>query len=150
MSVSDTIELFIIDSLKNENEINVQRNELANFFGCSPSQINYVLQTRFSVSRGYVISSRKGGGGYVKIIRLSMQDNDDIIDLITCKIGESITAKEAKDIVIRLADVGHINKRERLIIQAAVSDKAFIDAYNKDAVRANTLKAVLIELLSWG
>lgn len=146
MSVSDNIEVFIINLLKQENEINVQRNELASYFGCSPSQINYVLQTRFSVNRGYVIYSRKGSGGYVRIIRLSIEDDEYIFDLIN-DLSKNITEKEANDILRRLEDMGHINKREQQIIKAAVSDKALMEAQNKDGLRAGILKFILTQLL---
>lgn len=146
MSVSDNIEIFIINLLKDENQVNVQRNELASFFGCSPSQINYVLQTRFSVSRGYLIYSRKGSGGYVRIIRLSIDDDGEIFDLVN-ELSDNITEKQANDILRRLEDMGHINKREQQIIKAAVSDKALMEAEKKDELRAGILKFILTELL---
>lgn len=147
MSVSDNIELFIINSLKDANELSIQRNELANFFGCSPSQINYVLQTRFSINRGYTITSRKGNGGYVKIIRLNLDQDQDIIDIIENQLGGSLIQKEAEDMVSRLAEFGHIDRREEQIIQAAISDKALTDISKKDKARANILKVVLTQLL---
>jgi len=147
MSVSDNIELFIVNSFKNSNELNIQRNELANFFGCSPSQINYVLQTRFSINRGYIISSKKGNGGYVKIIRLDLDDDEDIINLLENELGDSVIEKEAEDILRRLEEFGHINSKEEQIIQAAISDKALMNLYQRDKARANILKAILTELL---
>lgn len=147
MSVSDNIELFIINSLKNSNELNIQRNELASSFGCSPSQINYVLQTRFSINRGYIISSRKGNGGYVKIMRIDLEDEEDIINLLENELGESVIEKEAEDILRRLEEFGHINSREEQIIQAAVSDRALMDIYQRDRTRATILKVILTQLL---
>ena len=74
-SVSDMIEEFIMSSLDDDNFIELSRNDLAKFFSCVPSQINYVLNTRFTVNRGFVVESQRGGGGYIKVTRV--QDNDE-------------------------------------------------------------------------
>lgn len=66
-TMTDIIEKFIKDLMEEDNSIQIQRNELANLFSCAPSQINYVLTTRFTIDRGYYIESKKGGGGYVQI-----------------------------------------------------------------------------------
>ena len=68
--LSDSIEQFIKNLMEEDRQIDLKRNELAQHFGCAPSQINYVLATRFSIDHGYVIESRRGGGGYVRIIRI--------------------------------------------------------------------------------
>ena len=68
--LSDTIERFIKDLMSEDAHVELRRNELAQHFGCAPSQINYVLATRFSVDHGYLIESRRGGGGYVRIVRM--------------------------------------------------------------------------------
>ncbi len=70
-NISDVIEKFLIDAIGGDRSIVINRNELADYFSCAPSQINYVLATRFTLDRGYVIQSRRGGGGYVTLIRIS-------------------------------------------------------------------------------
>ena len=86
--LSDMIEEFIKALLEESNgQLELQRNELADYFECAPSQINYVLATRFSLDRGYYIESRRGGGGYIRIIRLDMDNNDYIMYLLRERIG---------------------------------------------------------------
>ena len=74
-TISDIIEEFIMNSLDDGQFIELSRNDLAKFFSCVPSQINYVLNTRFTVNRGFVVESQRGGGGYIKVVRV--QDNAD-------------------------------------------------------------------------
>ena len=73
-SITDKIELFINELMNNSNSIQIKRNELANLFNCAPSQINYVLMTRFTIDRGYYIDSKKGGGGYVQITKITRKN----------------------------------------------------------------------------
>ena len=70
-NISDLIESFLIDLFGDESSIYISRNELAQYFNCAPSQINYVLSTRFTLDKGFAIESRRGGGGYVTLVRLS-------------------------------------------------------------------------------
>ena len=79
-SITDKIELFINELMNNSNSIQIKRNELANLFNCAPSQINYVLMTRFTIDRGYYIDSKKGGGGYVQITKISSDKKKYIKD----------------------------------------------------------------------
>ena len=83
MGISDKIEAFIMELLKEEENdwIELKRNELATVFNCVPSQINYVISTRFNANHGYVVESRRGGGGYLKIRRLNVNDDNPIFTL---------------------------------------------------------------------
>ena len=81
-NVSDIIENFILSTMGNATDINLSRNELADFFNCAPSQINYVLTTRFNLNRGYIIQSQRGGGGFIKIVKLKDFDNHYIYKII--------------------------------------------------------------------
>ena len=80
-TVSDVIEEFILSILDNSNEIDLSRNELAEYFKCVPSQINYVLSTRFSPERGYYVESKRGGGGNIKIKRIDISKNNYIMKI---------------------------------------------------------------------
>ena len=85
--LSDTIEQFIKDLMSGDVQVELRRNELAQHFGCAPSQINYVLATRFSVDHGYVIESRRGGGGYVRIVRMAQRPEGNLLSLLLNRVG---------------------------------------------------------------
>lgn len=148
--LSDIIEEFIKSLLKqSEGELELQRNELAEYFECAPSQINYVLATRFSLDRGYHIESRRGGGGFIRIVQLDLDKDDYLLYLINQRIGLSISQQESKDIVTNIMERGIINKREAAIMKAALMDKVIaIPANLRGVIRANMLKAMLVGILS--
>ena len=153
MSVlSDTIEKFI-KSLMNEYEgrIELQRNELAQHFNCAPSQINYVLATRFTPDKGYIIESRRGGGGYIRVVRLRIDQGDHLVKLVTTRIGEEISERDAQDVICRLVENGAVTTREGALMNAAVSDKALsVPVSIKDMIRAGILRQLIMVLLSRG
>ncbi len=93
MRLSDTIEQFIKDMISEEPqaEVDLKRNELAAYFHCAPSQINYVLSTRFTPDPGYVTSSQRGGGGYIRIVRIVRGDHEQLAYLLSDRIGDAIT-----------------------------------------------------------
>lgn len=95
-AMSDHIEQFINELLDKEDGAELKRNELAQYFGCAPSQINYVLTTRFSLERGYMIKSKRGGGGHITIMRINV-DQDELLHSLTCDgIGEAISQAQAQ------------------------------------------------------
>lgn len=149
--LSNTIERFIIELFQgaDNNIIEIQRNEMAQYFQCSPSQINYVLSTRFTQYKGYYIESKRGGGGYIKIMKVEIEDNEDLSDLIINSIGDSITKRKAYHIIERLYEEKLISKREEEIIKVSVSDSSLskiID--NGNNIRADILKNILLILLN--
>ena len=151
MSVlSDTIEQFIKELMSEyEGKIELQRNELAQHFNCAPSQINYVLATRFTPDKGYIIESRRGGGGYIRVLRLSVDTSDHLVWLVTTRIGEQISERDAHDVISWLVENKAATAREAALMQAAVSDKSLnIPAMLKDRIRAAVLKQMLLVLLS--
>lgn len=147
MKLSNIIEDFIKEMLAENREIELQRNELANRFNCVPSQINYVISTRFSPERGYSVESRRGGGGYIKITRNAPEDGNYIMHIVKL-IGDFISAENAKAAVRDLYGSGLINHREAKIIMAAVSDNSIaLKQPEKDTVRARILKNILVNLI---
>lgn len=148
-SMTDIIEEFIKNLMKENNTIQIQRNELANLFNCAPSQINYVLTTRFTADRGYHIESKKGGGGYVQIIKMQSDKQNHLEQLIKDRIGLQISYKRAKDILDGLEEMELINEKEMKIILYSIDDKALSVPTNeqKEKVRANVLKNILGGLL---
>ncbi|MEW8973728.1 MAG: CtsR family transcriptional regulator [Tissierellaceae bacterium] len=148
--LSNSIERFIKELIKDAENgiIEIQRNEMAQYFECSPSQINYVLSTRFTPYRGYYIESRRGGGGYIKIIKVGIEDNKDIGNIIVNTIGDSITKNKAYHIIEGLLEEGLITKREEEIIKVSIGDRslACIGEYTNE-IRANILRNILLILL---
>src|SRR5690554_8105153 len=103
--LSDVIEEFIKSLLmESEGELELQRNELADYFECAPSQINYVLATRFSLNQGYYIESRRGGGGYIRILRLDVDRNDYMHYLLSEGLGNKISEQNALQIIKRMME----------------------------------------------
>ena len=101
--LTDSIEAFIKSLLEEgQEQVDVQRNELAQYFRCAPSQITYVLSTRFTPDHGYVIESRRGGGGYIRIVRLRESPGSNLLYLINQRIGESISRQDCEAIISQL------------------------------------------------
>lgn len=143
--ISDIIEKFLKEMLENSENgiIEIGRNDLANKFSCAPSQINYVLTTRFSSTNGYYIESHRGGSGYIKITMLSNEDSflNSVIEYLE---KNPITFNEGRRIVNRIFELGYITKRERLIILHAISDNSLcIDSKVRDSLRSNVLLNIL-------
>ena len=149
-SISDIIEKFIKNLMEDSNTVQIQRNELANLFDCAPSQINYVLTTRFSREKGYEVQSKKGGGGYVKIKKISKLNQEQILHILHKNIDKEITYIQGKVVVKWLLDKNLINNRESKIILCAIDDKSLnspICGLN-DIVRAKILKNMIEELFN--
>lgn len=146
MGLSDHIESFIIELLEETDQIELQRNELAQHFSCVPSQINYVLATRFNIDRGYIIQSRRGGGGYIRVLRVdtSNEENSYILHLLNERIGGSISYSCCEDILQRLRENGFVTAKEASLMLAALQDGALSKAEKKrSALRADVLRAML-------
>jgi len=148
--LSDIIESFIkqmIDEM--DGCIEIQRNELANHFNCVPSQINYVIDTRFTTDRGYYVESRRGGGGHIRIRRINVGQSDDYLMHIIASMRDRLSQQSVEVYVNNFVDYNAISEREGEIIKAATSDKALsmIPLDKRDEFRANLLKQMLISLL---
>ena len=147
--LSDNIEQFIKSLLNEYDEmVELQRNELASYFSCAPSQINYVLATRFSPEKGYYIESKRGGGGYIKLTRIDA-DKQAYISAVLKKdlAGGEITEKKAMELLKNMESVGYIDARTRRLCGVALTDKAIrIPANIRDKIRANMMKEMLLAL----
>ena len=136
--LSDAIEHFIKELMEEDKQIEVKRNELAQHFGCAPSQINYVLATRFSVDHGYIIESRRGGGGYVRIVRMTQGAK---------RVGTSIDEESANAIIACLHERKLITRREALLMRSAVAKNALqLPVSAKDVLRASVLRNLLAQV----
>lgn len=148
--LSDVIEKFLKELIQDCDKgiLEIQRNQLANYFNCAPSQINYVLTTRFSIDKGYYIESRRGGGGYIRIQKLNIDPKQYLGNIITELIGDSISQFEALRIIQNLKDRDLLTYREQLIMEAAINSKTInVFSPSKDEVRANIFKAMISVLL---
>ena len=144
--LSDIIEQFLLKTLGDENEVDISRNELASFFSCAPSQINYVLDTRFTIDRGYLIESQRGGGGFVKIIRVPFKD--DAENAIVESVSGELSFKRMTHMLENLQNENLITNHEKEIIKVALSEAALEMPINlREAVRAKCFKRILLFLL---
>ena len=146
--LSDTIEQFIKTLMEDENrEIELRRNELAEHFQCAPSQINYVLATRFTPDHGYVIESRRGGGGYIRIVRLAATSREELLQTLYQRIGMSISAADAAKIIDHLKTEKIITPNEAQLLLAALSPQAVpLPLSMKDALCAGTLRSMILAI----
>ena len=145
MRISDTIEQFIKEMLGEDSpEVELKRNELAEYFGCAPSQINYVLATRFSPSQGYLTESHRGGGGYILITRAD--SHEGALMSVINSIGDSIDERSARAHLYNLNYQKLIDDRSARIMLQAVLDSNFkgLDRESVNSVRAKQLKQMLV------
>ena len=151
MNISNSIAQMIIQMLEDKDEIEFQRNILAQDVGCVPSQINYVLSSRFTPERGYIVESRRGGGGCVRITRVSYDKNTLIMNVIN-SVGSFISETTANDHLINLMHHHLISRRDASIISSALSDSNFkgLPVDFRDAVRANIFKQTLLSIIRQG
>ncbi|MGI6664742.1 MAG: CtsR family transcriptional regulator [Christensenellaceae bacterium] len=148
--LSDTIETFIKSLMEEYDEIiELQRNELATYFSCAPSQINYVLATRFSPEKGYIIESKRGGGGYIRLIRVNPDRHEYIYGVIDEKLKDGrISQKDAALLIMNLEALEWIDEKTAKVLIAMTTDKAVnVPSSIKDNIRASVLKEGLLALL---
>ena len=148
MRVSDIIEEFIKEMFDDEQNdfIEIQRNELAEHFNCVPSQINYVISTRFKPSQGYYVESRRGGGGSIRIRKVATTNEEYIMHIIN-NIGNEITEREVDILISDLLSYSIINEKEAKLLKVATNDKVLkLPTGQKDEVRARIFKNMLLNI----
>ena len=150
MRLSDSIESFIKTLLNEESaEVELKRNELAEYFGCAPSQINYVLATRFSPDHGYVTESRRGGGGYIRIVRVVESGSQRLMYLINERIGDALSEDECLRLISQLKEQEIVTVDEAALMASSVSTRAMavpITEAMKSAMRARMMKSMLMTI----
>ena len=151
MRLSDTIESFIKAMLQEDQpEVELKRNELAEYFHCAPSQINYVLATRFTLDHGYVTSSQRGGGGCIRIVRVRQTSGDHLNYLLRERVGDSLDAQTAQVLCGQLAERKAVSKETAQLMAAALSPQALsapMPEAIKDALRAKIFKCMLLTVM---
>lgn len=148
-NISNVIENFIIQSLKEEDFIEISRNQLAEYFSCAPSQINYVLDTRFTADRGFVKESRRGGSGFIKISKIkSSSSNEFLSGLVKNSVGDELSFKRLEQILDKLLQENIVTENEKEIILSGLSDDSLSMPFTiKDKVRAKAFKNILLKLM---
>ena len=151
MATSDLIARFILDAIETSDEgfAELQRSALAEMFSCVPSQINYVLTTRFSPEHGYTVESRRGGGGYIRIRRVQSGPSDMVMQAVR-NIGSRLDIRTAAAYVSNFYKTGIIDRRCARLILTALGDKALgaIAPADRDTVRAGIFKHMLVCMLN--
>ena len=145
-SISDIIEAYLKEILGDSAQVEIRRSEIANHFDVVPSQINYVIKTRFTIQNGYLVKSKRGGGGYIRIERVNLLDNVDVLNSLIQTIGDSIRERDAFAIGQTLYDEKVITQREGDLMLVALS-KQTLDVGNTD-VESQLRARVLISLLN--
>ena len=150
MKMSDIIANEILQMIKDSsvNTAEIQRNELANTIGCAPSQINYVLSSRFTPEHGYIIESRRGGGGYIRIRRVALSRSSALMHLIN-SIGDELDSMTARIVVENCLESGIIINETAALLSAAVSGNVMqhMPVQNRNALRAALMKNMLLTLI---
>ena len=147
MKVSDMIEQFLLEMLSEQPDITLRRNELAGQFSCAPSQINYVIDTRFTGQRGYIVESQRGGGGYIRIRRVMIDKSNYLMHVVN-SIGDSISFASVQVLLKNMVDADVISAREMRLFCVALSDRSLgTNTPEKDYARAGIFKNMLVSLI---
>ncbi|MBQ8452086.1 MAG: CtsR family transcriptional regulator [Clostridia bacterium] len=151
-NISDSIEQFIITTMADSESIEISRNSLAEYFACAPSQINYVLDTRFTLDKGFIKESKRGGSGFIKITKVQHSDSNEFLSvLIKDSVGEDLNFKRLSQILDKLSEDKIVSGRERDIIKSSLSDDSLLMPTTiRDRVRAQSFKNILEQLMLSG
>lgn len=147
MRMSDMIEEFIKDLFQEDDAIEIQRNDLAEHFNCVPSQINYVISTRFKPSLGYYVESKRGGGGHIKIRKIKITKSNYFMHIIN-SIEDHLTNQEVDIFISNFLSYGMITETEAKLLKVATSDNVLkLPQPTRDELRATIFKNMLINLI---
>lgn len=146
MSISNDIARMLLAMLDETGRAEIQRNELAEQLGCVPSQINYVISSRFTPEQGFTVESRRGGGGYIKITRINYTAKEQMLMHIINSVGDSIGEHSAKSIVINLNHSEILSADKAKLILAALNDTCYksVPTEYRGRIRAAVLKQMLL------
>ncbi|HJV17269.1 MAG TPA: CtsR family transcriptional regulator [Bacillales bacterium] len=148
-NISDIIENYLktVLEMSEDDLVVIKRSEVADKFQCVPSQINYVINTRFTIERGYIVESKRGGGGYIRIMKVQSHDLADLIDHLLSLFQNRISQASAEDVIYRLVQEEIITKREaRIMLSVMDRSVLYIDLPYRDELRSRMLKAMLMTL----
>lgn len=150
-SVSDIIEFYLKKMLSESRSgaVEIKRNELADLFQCVPSQINYVISTRFTIEKGYMVESKRGGGGFIRISKVHMDDESDYLMKCLEQIGQSIPQLAAEHLIVRLLDDQKMTKREALLMKRLIAREVLqLPIPIRDQIRAKMMRTLVTTLFT--
>ena len=148
MRMSDLVAQYITQMLDEQNgSAEIQRNELAGNLGCVPSQINYVITSRFTPEQGYIVESRRGGGGYIRISRVKMDRGTAMMHIIN-SVGASLDKATAGAMLNNMLQRNMLRLQSAKLIAAALSDRTLsqVEQDKRDTVRADLFKNMLLTI----
>ncbi|MFC6201834.1 CtsR family transcriptional regulator [Lactiplantibacillus nangangensis] len=147
-NISDIIEKYLKSILADAEHVEIRRSEIADLFNVVPSQINYVIKTRFTIQNGYLVESKRGGGGYIRIEKVNLLDDADVLDTLIQVIGDSITQRDAYAVVQSLYEDDVLNRREaQLILVATDRNTLAVDDHDlENSLRARIIIGILNHL----
>lgn len=147
-NISDIIERYLKEILANSEEIEIRRSEIADQFDVVPSQINYVIKTRFTIQNGYVVESKRGGGGYIRIEKVKLLDDIDVLDSLIRVIGDSLNERDAISILGSLYEDSVLSKREASLLASTLSKSTLniSDRNLEEQIRAKVMIGILNHL----
>ncbi|EGL2210909.1 CtsR family transcriptional regulator [Listeria monocytogenes] len=147
-NISDVIEAYLKQVLESSEAVEIKRSEIADKFECVPSQINYVINTRFTMERGYIVESKRGGGGYIRIIKVKMNDKLQLLEAIISMVHDKkVSQSFSEDVILRLLEEEVITKKEARLMVAALDRKVLIlPLPDRDILRSRILEAMLVAL----
>lgn len=146
-NLAELIEQYLRGILIQQKKVELQRRELARMFRCAPSQINYVLETRFTLERGFMVESKRGGGGYIRISTIQWRTTDNFPQLIEQLIPNSIGESDLENLLIGLVEKELLDP-EAAQLSLMLMNREFSDipAEHADQIRGKFLKALLLVL----
>ena len=150
MRMSDLVAQYILEMLDAKNgSAEIQRNELAGNLGCVPSQINYVITSRFTPEQGYIVESRRGGGGYIRISRVKMDNGTALMHIIN-SIGDSLDKSTAEAMLTNMLQRQMFSMQTAKVMSTVMSDRTLrnVELEKRDTVRADLFKNMLLTILS--
>ncbi|WP_057894781.1 CtsR family transcriptional regulator [Lacticaseibacillus brantae] len=144
-SMADIIELYIEELLADSPQVKIRRAEIAQQFNCAPSQINYVIQTRFKPERGYIVESKRGGGGYIQIEKMKLQDEQMRLAMIRDNLPSALSQQDAQSLVQDLFNSGIVDQQSGNLMLSALSHQTlnFVDLKVENQLRAQLMLAFL-------
>ena len=146
-NMSDIIEEYLKNVLLAQEQVEIRRSEIADRFNCVPSQINYVINTRFTVQQGYVVESKRGGGGYIRIMKVNLVDDMALIDALLEVVPEELSVKQANHILQNLYDNELLSKREAQLLSITMSKDSLLEVEKWSShLRSNMMKNILTSL----
>ena len=148
MRMSDLVAQYILNMLEQQDgSAEIQRNELAGSLGCVPSQINYVITSRFTPEQGYIVESRRGGGGYIRISRVKMDKSTAVMHIVN-SIGDHLDRASAEAMLKNMLQQDMMELQTAKVIAAALSDRTLrsVEPVKRDELRASLFKHMIITL----